>query len=192
MDSITSDGHIINWADECGDVLDTVSVDMGSEWGVRDNCEGPAALGVGILMGKDNYSEWFQSKFNEFDAFLGTSLNGLEKPAIEFLLAIEVELQLRPTCFLVSIIGKLFRDHLILHFILYSFHYDSGDMCREALLSFLTSGDDVLVLGSLGVLATLLQTKELDESMLDALGILPQRKQHKKLLLVSKFYKKLK
>jgi hypothetical protein len=26
---------------------------------------------------------------------------------------------------------------------------------------------------------------ELDESMLDALGILPQRKQHKKLLLVS-------
>ncbi|KAF3975849.1 hypothetical protein CMV_000925 [Castanea mollissima] len=54
---------------------------------------------------------------------------------------------------------------------------------REALLSFLTSGDDVLVLGSLGVLATLLQTKELDESMLDALGILPQRKQHKKLLL---------
>ncbi|XP_030952476.1 protein TRANSPARENT TESTA 9 isoform X1 [Quercus lobata] len=54
---------------------------------------------------------------------------------------------------------------------------------REALLSFLTTGDDVLVLGSLGVLATLLQTKELDESMLDALGILPQRKQHKKLLL---------
>lgn len=54
---------------------------------------------------------------------------------------------------------------------------------REALLSYLTSGDDVLVLGSLGVLATLLQTKELDESMLDALGILPQRKQHKKQLL---------
>ncbi len=31
---------------------------------------------------------------------------------------------------------------------------------------------------------------ELDESMLDALGILPQRKQHKKQLLVSKFHKK--
>lgn len=77
----------------------------------------------------------------------------------------------------------------------------------------------MLVLGSLSVIATLLQTKgytttnysvtllkwlllslatssitvnslnpmfvELDESMLDALGILPQRKQHKKLLLVS-------
>ncbi|KAJ0090946.1 hypothetical protein Patl1_14089 [Pistacia atlantica] len=54
---------------------------------------------------------------------------------------------------------------------------------REALLSYITSGDDVHVLGSLSVLATLLQTKELDESMLDALGILPQRKQHKKLLL---------
>ncbi|KAM7269361.1 hypothetical protein ACFE04_024858 [Oxalis oulophora] len=54
---------------------------------------------------------------------------------------------------------------------------------REALLSFITIGDDVQVLGSLNVLATLLQTKELDESMLDALGILPQRKQHKKLLL---------
>ncbi|KAM5553667.1 hypothetical protein ABKV19_025751 [Rosa sericea] len=54
---------------------------------------------------------------------------------------------------------------------------------REALLSYLTSGNDVQVSGSLSVLATLLQTKELDESMSDALGILPQRKQHKKLLL---------
>ncbi|XP_061990548.1 protein TRANSPARENT TESTA 9 isoform X2 [Rosa rugosa] len=54
---------------------------------------------------------------------------------------------------------------------------------REALLSYLTSGNDVQVSGSLSVLATLLQTKELDESMSDALGILPQRKQYKKLLL---------
>ena len=65
--------------------------------GVRDNCERLAALGVGILMGKDNHSEWFQSKFNEFDDFLGTSLNGLEKPAIEFLLVVEAELQPRTT-----------------------------------------------------------------------------------------------
>ncbi|XP_062093868.1 protein TRANSPARENT TESTA 9 isoform X5 [Humulus lupulus] len=54
---------------------------------------------------------------------------------------------------------------------------------RETLLYYVTCGDDVQVLGSLCVLATLLQTKELDESMLDALGILPQRKQHKRLLL---------
>ncbi|XP_057792015.1 protein TRANSPARENT TESTA 9 isoform X2 [Salvia miltiorrhiza] len=54
---------------------------------------------------------------------------------------------------------------------------------REALLSFVVSGDEVQVSGSLNVLATLLQTKELDESMVDALGILPQRKQHKKKLL---------
>ncbi|KAL8480263.1 hypothetical protein ACS0TY_026982 [Phlomoides rotata] len=54
---------------------------------------------------------------------------------------------------------------------------------REALLSFVASGDDVQVSGSLNVLATLLQTKELDESIIDALGILPQRKQHKKKLL---------
>lgn len=32
-------------------------------------------------------------------------------------------------------------------------------LCREALLSYITSGDDVHVLGSLSVLATLLQTK---------------------------------
>ncbi|KAH7674728.1 CLEC16A/TT9 N-terminal protein [Dioscorea alata] len=54
---------------------------------------------------------------------------------------------------------------------------------RELLLSYIISGDDIQVLGSLSLLATLLQTKELDESMLDGLGILPQRKQHKKLLL---------
>lgn len=80
---------------------------------------------------------------------------------------------------------------------------------RETLLSYVTDGDDARALGSLSVLATLLQTKgnnnevcvtnlfsiaiflmniyivELDESMLDGIGILPQRKQHKKLLLVS-------
>ncbi|KAH6794191.1 CLEC16A-like protein [Perilla frutescens var. hirtella] len=54
---------------------------------------------------------------------------------------------------------------------------------REALLSFVVNGDEVQVSGSLNVLATLLQTKELDESIVDALGILPQRKQHKKKLL---------
>uniref|UniRef100_A0A1D1YYN4 Protein CLEC16A n=1 Tax=Anthurium amnicola TaxID=1678845 RepID=A0A1D1YYN4_9ARAE len=54
---------------------------------------------------------------------------------------------------------------------------------RELLLSYVTTSDDVHVLGSLSLLATLLQTKELDESMLDGLGILPQRKQQKKLLL---------
>ncbi|KAG9449202.1 hypothetical protein H6P81_009167 [Aristolochia fimbriata] len=54
---------------------------------------------------------------------------------------------------------------------------------RDILLSYIVSGDCIQVLGSLSMLATLLQTKELDESMLDALGILPQRKQHKKLLL---------
>ncbi|RLM65775.1 uncharacterized protein C2845_PM16G03450 [Panicum miliaceum] len=58
-----------------------------------------------------------------------------------------------------------------------------GNTPREHLLSYITVGDDSEALGSLCLFATLLQTKELDESMLDALGILPQRKQHKKLLL---------
>ncbi|KAL6660439.1 hypothetical protein ACP70R_001985 [Stipagrostis hirtigluma subsp. patula] len=58
-----------------------------------------------------------------------------------------------------------------------------GNTPREHLLSYITGGDDSQALGSLSLFATLLQTKELDESMLDALGILPQRKQHKKLLL---------
>ncbi|XP_012703235.1 uncharacterized protein LOC101765333 isoform X2 [Setaria italica] len=58
-----------------------------------------------------------------------------------------------------------------------------GNTPREHLLSYITGGDDSEALGSLCLFATLLQTKELDESMLDALGILPQRKQHKKLLL---------
>ncbi|XP_018433220.2 protein TRANSPARENT TESTA 9 isoform X1 [Raphanus sativus] len=54
---------------------------------------------------------------------------------------------------------------------------------RETLLQYISEGDDVQAQGSLFVLATLLQTKELEESVLDAFGILPQRKQHKKLLL---------
>lgn len=67
-------------------------------------------------------------------------------------------------------------------------HLPPSDCCkgntpREHLLSYITGGDDPQALGSLCLFATLLQTKELDESMLDALGILPQRKQHKKLLL---------
>ncbi|XP_076949842.1 protein TRANSPARENT TESTA 9-like [Bidens hawaiensis] len=59
----------------------------------------------------------------------------------------------------------------------------SASVLRDALISYITSGDDMQVVGSLSVLGTFLQTKELDESMLDALGILPQRQQHKKLLL---------
>ncbi|ERN07456.1 uncharacterized protein LOC18435675 isoform X2 [Amborella trichopoda] len=54
---------------------------------------------------------------------------------------------------------------------------------REILLSYVVNGNEIQVLGSLSLLATLLQTKELDESVLDVLGLLPQRKQHKKLLL---------
>ncbi|OEL26914.1 Protein CLEC16A-like protein [Dichanthelium oligosanthes] len=66
-------------------------------------------------------------------------------------------------------------------------HSSPSDCCqgntpREHLLSYITEGDDSQALGSLCLFATLLQTKELDESMLDAIGILPQRKQHKKLL----------
>lgn len=34
-----------------------------------------------------------------------------------------------------------------------------AEFCREALLSFITCGDDVQVSGSLSLLATLLQTK---------------------------------
>ncbi|KAJ3679462.1 hypothetical protein LUZ60_017473 [Juncus effusus] len=59
----------------------------------------------------------------------------------------------------------------------------SKSTLREILLSYITNGDDVQALGSLSLFATLLQTKELDEAMLDGLGILPQRKHHKKLLL---------
>ncbi|KAL8100744.1 protein TRANSPARENT TESTA 9-like isoform X2 [Apium graveolens] len=47
---------------------------------------------------------------------------------------------------------------------------------RDALLSYITNGDDVQVMGSINIMATLLQTK-------DALGILPERKKQKKLLL---------
>ncbi|CAA6653715.1 unnamed protein product [Spirodela intermedia] len=62
-------------------------------------------------------------------------------------------------------------------------HCVSQVSLRELLLSYIITGNDIQVLGSLSLFATLLQTKELDESMLDGLGILPQRKQHKKLLL---------
>ncbi|XP_069142843.1 protein TRANSPARENT TESTA 9 isoform X4 [Solanum lycopersicum] len=64
-------------------------------------------------------------------------------------------------------------------------HRSTYPALREALLSYITTGDDFQVSGSLSMLATLLQTKELEESMLDALGILPQRKQQKKLLLAA-------
>ncbi|KAI4380577.1 hypothetical protein MLD38_006754 [Melastoma candidum] len=59
----------------------------------------------------------------------------------------------------------------------------SSACVRETLLSYIRSGSEVETSGSLSVLAMLLQTKELDETMLDALGILPQRKKHKKQLL---------
>ena len=61
----------------------------------KDNSEGLVTRDVEKLLGKDNYSEWFQEKFSGFDDFLGTSLKGLEEPATKFLLAVEAELQQR-------------------------------------------------------------------------------------------------
>ena len=60
-----------------------------------DNGDGSATLVVKNLLGKDNYSEWFQEKFSGFDDFLRTSLKGLEEPATNFLLVVEAELQQR-------------------------------------------------------------------------------------------------
>ena len=54
-----------------------------------DNGDGSATLVVKNLLGKDNYTEWFQEKFSGFDDFLGTSLKGLEEPTTNFLLAVE-------------------------------------------------------------------------------------------------------
>ena len=58
----------------------------------KDISEGSATRDVEKLLGKFNYSEWFQEKFSGFDDFLGTSLKGLEEPATKFLLAVEAEL----------------------------------------------------------------------------------------------------
>ena len=63
--------------------------------GVMEIFEGSASLDEEKLLGKDNYSDWFQEKFSGFDDFLGTSLKGLEEPATKFLLAVEAELQQR-------------------------------------------------------------------------------------------------
>ena len=41
------------------------------------------------------YSKWFQSRFKEFDHFLGTSLKGLENQATTFLLDVEAKLHRR-------------------------------------------------------------------------------------------------
>ena len=41
------------------------------------------------------HSEWFQRRFNNFDSFLGTSLEGLGDQATEFLLAVEAKLKQR-------------------------------------------------------------------------------------------------
>ncbi|KAG0577452.1 hypothetical protein KC19_5G157100 [Ceratodon purpureus] len=54
---------------------------------------------------------------------------------------------------------------------------------RKILLSYLLCNDDKLVMASLCLSVSFLQNEALDESLLDALGILPRRKRHKKLLL---------
>ncbi|XP_042474111.1 protein TRANSPARENT TESTA 9-like isoform X2 [Zingiber officinale] len=54
---------------------------------------------------------------------------------------------------------------------------------RELLLAYIIGGDELQIMGSLSLLATLLQTNDLDESVLAGLGILSQRKQHKDLFL---------
>ena len=49
-------------------------------------------VGVDSSERQEPYSEWFQRRFNNFDSFLGTSLEGLEDQATKLLLAVEAEL----------------------------------------------------------------------------------------------------
>ena len=55
--------------------------------------EGQVAVGVKSTTRNELHSKWFQSRFNGFDDFLGTSLQGLEKQATNFLLVVEAELK---------------------------------------------------------------------------------------------------
>ena len=57
--------------------------------------EGHEAVGVESTMTHELHSEWFQSRFNGFDDFLGTSLQGLEEQATNFLLVVEAKLKWR-------------------------------------------------------------------------------------------------
>lgn len=52
-------------------------------------------VGVDSSVRQEPYSKWFQSKFNDFDSFPGTSLEGLENQETNFLLAVEAELKQR-------------------------------------------------------------------------------------------------
>uniref|UniRef100_A0A7N2MW80 Uncharacterized protein n=1 Tax=Quercus lobata TaxID=97700 RepID=A0A7N2MW80_QUELO len=49
--------------------------------------EGQEVVGVENPVRKDSYSEWFQSRFNGFDNFLGMSLQGLGKSSDKFLVS---------------------------------------------------------------------------------------------------------
>ena len=52
-------------------------------------------VGVDSSVRQEPYSEWFQSRFNNFDSFLGMSLEDLENQVTEFLLTVEAELKHR-------------------------------------------------------------------------------------------------
>ncbi|GAQ82513.1 hypothetical protein KFL_001140010 [Klebsormidium nitens] len=54
---------------------------------------------------------------------------------------------------------------------------------REVLLSYLVDPDDKLELAALCTLVAMLQNSAMDDALLDALGILPRKKRHKRLLL---------
>lgn len=69
--------------------------------------------------------------------------------SVTFSLALIAYLFLLPSCRVLSFINGSY----------YIFACGTHLMCREALLCYITTGDDVQVLGSLSVLATLLQTK---------------------------------
>ena len=52
-------------------------------------------VGVDTSESQGPYSDWFQKRFNNFDSFLGMSLEGLEDQATKFLLTVEAVLSWR-------------------------------------------------------------------------------------------------
>ena len=73
-------------------VVDPITFSLPLAMAEQSLVDEESVMGMDTSESQEPYSDWFQKRFNNFDSFLGTSLEGLEDQATKFLLAVKAEL----------------------------------------------------------------------------------------------------
>ena len=93
-EALVEDGASDSYSEEADQplVVEPIAFSLPSAMAEQSLVDERSVVSTDTSQNLEPHSDWFQKRFNNFHSFLGTSLEGLEDQATEFLLAVEAEL----------------------------------------------------------------------------------------------------